>query len=183
MQKTQSVRVRANVKQPLTSLLTAKASLNLNSAYTLCHSQTPQSSLRAGGPDPSTAYLGQMPVLCLSKDSMVLKAKDTLHYVWQVKHLFYNVVAYDIIIRSGNGDIWKLISKKYSCILLSCERSQHMQFAMLGTISEGGEFEDIMIFWLVEVRGDFVLKRHCLAETISKWSTASPEALQPWSLF
>lgn len=101
MQKPQSVRVRADVKQPLTSLLTAKTSVNLNSAPTL--HQRPQSSQRAQDPDPSTACLGQMPVLCLS-NSTVLKQK--LHYIMHNKSniFFYNAVVYDIVIVSGNWD-------------------------------------------------------------------------------
>lgn len=61
--------------------------------------------------------------------------------------------------RSGNGDVCKLISSKYSCVLRCCERSRHAQpaFARPGTVSEGWEFKDITIFWSVEVRGDFAL--------------------------
>lgn len=85
-------------------------------------------------------------------------AKDPLHYVWQVRHLFYNAAAHNIIIRSGNWHVHKLISNKQSCILLPCERGQRTpsECTVPGAASAGREFKAMVIFWAAQVRGVFV---------------------------
>lgn len=123
----------------------------------------PQSELptqpESRGARPFCSVLTLMPILHPAPIASQRTAKDSLHYVWQIRQLFRNGVAYDTVIRFGNGGGCTLISNKHSCVLLTCQRSWHTQplFAVQGPVSEGCEFKDIMIFWSVEVRGDFVL--------------------------
>lgn len=135
MKTPQSVRVRADVKQPLTNLLTAKISVNLNSASTL--HQRPQPSQRAQDPDPSTACLGQIPVKQHSPPS---KSFITLCMTSQTSFI-YNAIVYNIVIMSENRDVCEWISNNYSCVLLSSERGWHTQsgFAIPATVSKGWE--------------------------------------------